>query len=90
MTPTETGDLMNVIPAAPGWYLQSETVGATDPIIAWLPATDEHQPTLLPFVPDGRGFSPTLVDAKALKEHDWQIVYLPNYDPATDDGTEAP
>ncbi|MET9762062.1 hypothetical protein ABZ016_23900 [Streptomyces sp. NPDC006372] len=75
----------NLIPAAPGWYLRSEAVGATDPIIAWLPSIDGDAPTLLPFVPDGRGYSPTLVDAKALAEHEWEVVYLPNYDPASVD-----
>lgn len=66
------------IPAAPGWYLQSRAVGATDPIIAWLPSADGNRPTLLPFVPDGRGCTPTLVDAKALAECEWEVVYLPS------------
>jgi hypothetical protein len=76
--------MTTLIPAAPGWYLRSENVGATDPIIAWLPSADGDAPTLLPFVPDGRGFAPTLVDAKALEKHEWEIVYLPNHDPAND------
>ncbi|MER5467219.1 hypothetical protein [Streptomyces sp. NPDC002685] len=76
--------MSTLIPAAPGWYLRSEIVGAIDPIIAWLPSADGDSPTLLPFVPDGRGYSPSLVSLKALTEQEWEVVYLPNHDPATD------
>lgn len=69
--------MSNLIPAAPGWYLRSETAGATLPIIAWAPGADGDAPTLMPFVPDGRGYSPTLMWPTTLKEEEWQVVYLP-------------
>lgn len=76
--------MTDLIPAAPGWYLHSRAVGATDPVIAWMPATEaDGSPTLLPFVPNGRGYPPTLVTAKVMEDCEWEIVYRPN--PATED-----
>lgn len=77
----------DLIPAAPGWYVRSRTLGATDPVIAWKPVTDdEGREVLLPYVPDGRGFPPVLVSLKSFEEHEWEAVYLPNHDP----GEETP
>jgi hypothetical protein len=75
--------MSDLIPAAPGWYLRSEPGDATLPIIAWLPSADGDAPTLLPFVPDNRGCSPTLINLAAPEERaqEWQVVYLPNHDP---------
>ena len=80
------GALMpDLIPAAPGWYVESRIVGAIDPVIAWKPTTDaEDREVLLPYVPDNYGFAPTLIDPKSFEEHGWRVVYLPNHDPATD------
>ncbi len=77
--------MADLIPAAPGWYVQSHTVGAIDPVIAWTLAPDLDGGTvLLPFVPAGRGFPPEVLDLKAFPRDEWSVVYLPNRDPAVD------
>ncbi|MFD5862612.1 hypothetical protein [Streptomyces chartreusis] len=79
--------MSDLIPAAPGWYVQSRTLGALDPVIAWTTAPDLDGGTvLLPYVPAGRGFPPEVLDLKAFPRDEWQVVYLPTYDP----GEEAP
>lgn len=75
-----------LIPAAPGWYVGSRTLGAMDPVIAWTPAVGlEGESVLLPYVPAGHGFPPEPPDLKAFARDLWEVVYLPNHDPATDD-----
>lgn len=77
--------MTDLIPAAPGWYVQSRTLGAIDPVIAWTTAPDLDGGTvLLPYVPAGRGFPPEPLDLKAFPRDLWEVVYLPNHDPATD------
>lgn len=76
------------IPAAPGWYV--DTDGDLDPVIAWLPATSpEGDDTLLPLVPDGRGLTPWVVNAKFIKDFNCRITYLPNHDPAEQEVTAS-
>lgn len=74
--------MSDLIPAAPGWYVQSRTLGAIDPVIAWTPAVDlEGSTVLLPYVPAGHGFPPEVLDLKAFPRDTWEVVYLPNHDP---------
>lgn len=77
--------MSELIPAAPGWYVRSRNLDATDPVIAWTPAVDPDGSTvLLPYVPGGCGYPPEVLGLKEFPGHDWEVVYLPNYDPATD------
>lgn len=79
---------MNVIPAAPGWYLR-EIDGDTvvlDPIVAWTPGVDaEGDSVLLPYVSGGPTLPPLLISAADFQYWKRCAVYRPNYDPATDD-----
>lgn len=77
--------MSDLIPAAPGWYVRSRNLDATDPVIAWTPAVDsDGGAILLPYVPAGRGYPPEVLDLKAFPRHEWEVVYLPNHDPAVD------
>jgi hypothetical protein len=74
----------SVIPAAPGWYVSSRGLDALYPVIAWTPAVDlDGGAVLLPYVPVGTGMPPELLDLKAFPRDGWQVIYLPNHDPAT-------
>lgn len=75
------------IPAAAGWYLKSD--GDLSPVIAWLPSlqSEANGPDtriLLPYITNGAGMPPSLVPCKSFESVEWEVVYLPNYDPATD------
>jgi hypothetical protein len=76
----------DLIPAASGWYVHSALIGATDPVIAWAPTTDDGEAALLPYVPNGAGYPPVQLTAQQLSSGAWSVVYRPNYDPATEDG----
>lgn len=83
--------MSDLIPAAPGWYVHSRTLGAIDPVIAWVRAVDlDGGAVLLPYVPAGRGFPPEVIDLKAFPRDEWSVVYRPNHDPATDDQGNDP
>ncbi|MEV7387204.1 hypothetical protein [Streptomyces sp. NPDC091215] len=79
--------MTDLIPAAPGWYVHSTLIGATDPVIAWSPTTNDGNAALLPYVPNGPGYVPILLTAEQMSDGEWSVVYRPNYDPATEDGT---
>jgi hypothetical protein len=75
----------DLIPAAPGWYLQETEGGVTslDPVIAWQTGTHDTDgdATLLPFVDGGTGSPPILMAADSFKYCNRRIVYRPNHDP---------
>ncbi|MEV6833603.1 hypothetical protein AB0N17_03570 [Streptomyces sp. NPDC051133] len=76
-----------IIPAAPGWYVQETAEGKTtlEPVIAWLANTDtDGHPELLPFVDGGPGTPPLPLSAEGFTEFDRCIVYRPNYDPGAE------
>lgn len=77
--------MSDLIPAASGWYVRSRALGAIDPVVAWTTAPDlEGSTVLLPYVPNGRGYPPEVLDLKAFPRDEWEVVYLPNHDPATE------
>jgi hypothetical protein len=80
--------MTDLIPAAPGWYLKAD--GDLSPVIAWEPGVQytpdgEDPPVLLPYIANGPGLAPSLVPAESFERVKWEVVYLPNHDPATDD-----
>ncbi|MFD9445912.1 hypothetical protein ACFWBR_35040 [Streptomyces sp. NPDC060006] len=82
--------MTNLIPAAPGWYLKTDDDPDLIPVIAWEPGVqhtnDGTDPdVLLPYIPNGPGLAPSLVRAPAFERANWEVVYLPNHDPANDD-----
>lgn len=80
--------MTDLIPAASGWYIRSLDV--IDPVIAWAPTVDsDGEAILLPYVPDGPGYPPQALDLKSFPQHAWEVVYLPNYDPAADAEPQA-
>ena len=79
--------MTNLIPAAPGWYVKTGDDRALEPVIAWEPGiqytSDGEDPTvLLPYIPNGPGLAPSLIPAESDERVGWQVVYLPNHDPA--------
>ncbi|WP_333767732.1 hypothetical protein [Streptomyces sp. IBSBF 2435] len=76
-----------IIPAAPGWYLEETDDGETtlDPVIAWKVATAaDGEDILLPFVDAGPCAPPFAHTEESFESFRRQIVYRPSYDPATE------
>ncbi|MER6199816.1 hypothetical protein ABT234_20905 [Streptomyces sp. NPDC001586] len=77
--------MTDLIPAAPGWYVESDLIEALDPVVAWSPTVDSNEtPVLLPYVDGGVGFPPFRLSLKDFDEGEWRTVYRPNHDPAQD------
>ncbi|MDK1344172.1 hypothetical protein QNO09_12835 [Streptomyces sp. 378] len=80
--------MSDLIPAAPGWYLKADA--DLTPVVAWQPGTqytsDGVAPAvLLPYIANGPGLAPSLVPAESFERVEWEVVYLPNYDPGSPD-----
>ncbi|MER7927034.1 hypothetical protein ABTY96_28410 [Streptomyces sp. NPDC096057] len=80
----------DLIPAAPGWYLKTADDPALEPVIAWRPSMySEPDATavqvLLPYIANGPGLVPSLIPRKSFERDGWEVVYLPNHAPATED-----